>query len=414
MSARQEHAPTTDLALYRGRPLRVLHGCYEIAGQGMMLALGLAENGCDAHSLAYRVDWDGRRPDYIVELDRHRTPAGKMAAMIGAFLRWGFRFDVYHFHFGTSFFGTPYFAPARPASQADAEANSSNAGRHDKSRLLKGWRQADLPVLQAMGKRIAFHFHGCEVRSRAHMIAAHRLATCTECEPFCVPREQERVLGLAAKHADRTFYSTLDLAESVPRGVHLPLAIEAGRWERAALDRPLPELDRRDGVRGPVVIAHAPTQKLIKGTRHVEAAVTRLRTEFPRVELRMIERQPWAAIPEFLGECDILVDQVMMGWYGLLAIEGMAERRAVVSYLREDLRPRFPDCPIVSAEPSTLHAVLRDLVRDPAWRAELGERGARFARERHDTKVVGEKLLRVYREMLGLDAAGGSGGPGAA
>jgi len=394
-----------DLALYRGRPLRVLHGCYEIAGQGMMLARGLAENGCEAHSLAYRVDWDGRRPDFIVELDRQRTHFGKMAAMLDTFRRYGTRFDVYHFHFGTSFFGAPFFAPPRPAAVADAEARSAGATRRGR------WRQIDLPVLRAMGKRIAFHFHGCEVRSRAHMMASHRFSTCTECEPFCLPREQERVLLLAARHADRAFFSTLDLAESVPRGVHLPLAIEAARWERAALERPLPNLDRRDGVRGPVVIAHghAPHYQLMKGTRHVEAAVERLRAEFPRIELRMIDRQPWATMPEFLAGCDILVDQVMMGWYGLLAIEGMAERRTVVSYLRDDLRAQYPDCPVVSADPESLHAVLRDLVRDPGQRAALGERGARFARERHDTKVVGAGLLRVYREMLGLAAPGAAG-----
>jgi hypothetical protein len=387
-----------DVALYRGRPLRVLHGCYEIAGQGMMLARGLAENGCEAHSLAYRVDWDGRRPDFIVELDQRRTALGKAAAMAGAFLRWGGRFDVYHFHFGTSFFGTPFFAPPRPAAVADAAARTAGGG-------VRGWwRQLDLPVLRAMGKRVAFHFHGCEVRSRARMMAAHRHSTCTECEPFCIPREQERARALAARHADRSFFSTLDLAESVPRGVHLPLAIEAERWERASLEHPLPELDRRDGVRGPVVIAHAPTHRLIKGTRHVEAAVARLSAEFPKVELRMIDRQPWAAMPEFLSQCDILVDQVLMGWYGLLAIEGLAERRAVVSYLRDDLRPQYPDCPVVSAEPDTLYEVLRDLVRDPARRVALGERGARFARARHDTQVVGARLLGEYRAMLGLPA----------
>ena len=63
----------------------------------------------------------------------------------------------------------------------------------------------------------------------------------------------------------------------------------------------------------------------------------------------------------------------------------------------------------MSAYPETLYAVLRDLVRDPAQRAELGERGARFARERHDTKVVGARLLRDYRVMLGLEAAGAPG-----
>ncbi len=378
------------LAEYRGRPLRVLHGCYEIAGQGMMLARGLAENGCDAHSLAYRVDWDGRRPDFIVELDRHRTTAGKAAAMLGAFLRWGFQFDVYHFHFGTSFFGTPFFAASRP------------------SPFSQWLRQRDLPLLRAMGKRVAFHFHGCEVRSRAHMLATHRLATCTECEPFCVPREQERVLALAAKYADRVFYSTLDLGESVPRGVHLPLAIEAERWERAGRDHPLPDFDRRDGVREPVVVAHAPTNRLIKGTRHVEAAVESLRREFPKLELRLIDRRPWASMPEFLAGCDILVDQLMMGWYGLLAMEGMSERRAVVSCIREDFRATLPDCPVVSAEPGTIAGVLRELVRDPARRAALGEQGAKFVRRHHDTKVVGERLLRAYRGMLGLDMAAGA------
>src|SRR5205814_599193 len=148
-------------------------------------------------------------------------------------------------------------------------------------------------------------------------------------------------------------------------------------------------------------IGHAPTNRLIKGTRHVMAAVEALRREFPRLELRLIEKQPWEAMPAFLAGCDILVDQLMMGWYGLLAIEGMAERRAVVGYLREDLRPQYPDCPIVGAEPETLYNVLRDLVRDPARRAELGERGARFARAHHDTKVVGARLLGEYRAMLG-------------
>ena len=114
-------------------------------------------------------------------------------------------------------------------------------------------------------------------------------------------------------------------------------------------------------MRGPVVIAHAPTNRLIKGTHHVVAAVERLRQELPRVELRTIDKRPWAEMPEFLSECDILVDQVMMGWYGLLAIEGMAEGKAVVSYLREDFRATLPELPVVSAEPGTLFEVLREL-----------------------------------------------------
>jgi hypothetical protein len=353
-------------ARYRGRPLRVLHGTYEIAGQGMMLARGLAQWGCDARSLSYRVAWDGRVSDIVVELDRLPGAPVRGAAMLSTFLRWGSYFDVFHFHFGSS--------------------------------LLP--RQIDVPWLARLGKKIIFHFHGCEVRNRAHMLSTHPLATCTECDPFCRPAAQRWLLDRCARYADHTFYSTLDLAESVPRASHLPLAIEAERWIQAGRARGLPEPDRRDGVRGPVVIGHAPTNRLIKGTRHVVSAVDTLRREFPRLELRMIEKLPWAEMPDFLGGCDILVDQLMMGWYGLLAIEGMAEARTVVSFIREDFRGVHLDLPVVSATPETLIQVLRGLIADPAARAKRGGEGVAFARRHHDTRVVAAELLRVYRRLL--------------
>jgi glycosyltransferase involved in cell wall biosynthesis len=362
------------LAVRRGRPLRVLHGAYEIAGQGMMLAKALVEWGCDARSLSYRVDWDGRVSDIVVDLDRERGTLARGAAMLSTFARWAGRFDVFHFHFGTSFLP----------------------------------RLADVALLRRLGKGIVFHFHGCEVRNRDHMLRTHRLATCTECDPFCRPRHQRWLRERATRLAHRSFYSTLDLAESVPGAAHLPLAIESARWIAAGREGPLSEFDRRDGVRGPVVIGHAPTNRLIKGTRHVVAAVEALRREFPLIELRTIESQPWAGMPAFLAGCDVLVDQLMMGWYGLLAIEGMAEAKAVVSYIRDDFRGVHPDLPVVSAEPGSIADVLRGLIRDPARRTALGARGVEFVTRHHDTKVVGARLLQEYRSMM---TAGGSAHP---
>ena len=356
--------------LHRGRPLRVLHGMYEIAGQGMMLARALAGVGCDARSFSYQVAWDGRVSDIVVDLGAHANDLGKGVAMAGAFTRWAGFFDVFHLHFGTSFLP----------------------------------RRLDLPLLRAMGKTVVFHFHGCEVRNRAHMLATHRLATCTECDPFCRPIHQRWLRDRTARHADHAFFSTLDLAESVPDAEHLPLAIETERWVEAAARHPLPDPERRDGVRGPVVIAHAPTNRLIKGTRHVEAAVERLKTEFPLVELRMIDRQPWAEMPAFVAGCDILVDQLFMGWYGLLAIEGMAERRTVVAYMRDDFVARHPDVPVVAADVDTLVDVLRELIRDPARRAQLGVRGEAYVRAHHDERVVGRTLLERYRALMRLPA----------
>ena len=364
-------------ALLHGRPLRVLHGTYEIAGQGIMLARALRALGVEADALGYRIDWDGRQPDLVVEIDRHRTGAGKLMAMAGAFARWASHYDLFHFHFGTSFF---YVAP-----------------REQPQSIRGHW---DLPLLKAMGKRIAFHFHGCEIRNREHMLAQHALATCTECDPFCRPWHQRWLREQAERYADLVFFSTLDLAESVPNGTHLPLAMDVARWSHAAEENPLFDPYRRDGVHGPVVIAHAPTNRLIKGTRHVEKAVATLKAEGLKVELRLIDRQPWATMPEFLSLCDILVDQLMMGSYGLLAMEGMAESRAVIAHLRADFAEELRGCPVVDATPQTIPDVLRALVRDPERRAMLGAAGRRYVDRRHDLLVVGEQLLREYRRVL--------------
>lgn len=359
------------LALHRGRPLRVLHGCYEIAGQGMALAAGLRALGCEARSLAYRVDWDGRRPDFVVELDRLPGDLVRGGAMMASLARWAPAFDIFHFHFGTSFLP----------------------------------RQLDLPLLRSLGKKIVFHFHGCEVRNREHMRSTHTLAACTECIPFCRPSHQRWLLQRAARYADHVFYSTLDLAESVPGASYLPLAIETAPWHEAARRATLEAPELRDGVNGPVVVAHAPTNRWIKGTGHVEAAIETLKREFPLLELRLIERQPWARMPSLLGDCDLLVDQLMMGWYGLLAIEGMAESKPVVCYLRDDFRGGFPDCPVVSATPTTLAETLRDLVRDPARRREIGGRGAPYVNAHHEAAGVARGLLAVYQECLAPEQA---------
>jgi len=360
--------------------MRVLHGTYEIAGQGMALAEGLRRIGVEAKSFAYRKDWSGRVPDEIVDIDRMSFPA-RQAAKREAFARHAREFDVFHFHFGTSFEWIPL-----PFD-------------------LPNLRMLDVPKLKRMGKTVVMHFHGCEVRNRALMMERHPgTATCAECDPFCKPVEQRFYLRRASEHADRVFYSTLDLGESVPGGVQLPLAIDAARWE-AAGDAFAPSRSGeapRDGVHGPVVIAHAPTKyQLIKGTRHVEAAVQALRATFPRLELRMIDNIPWEEMPRALAECDLLVDQLFMGWYGLLAIEGMSLGKPVVCALRPEFAATAPDCPIVSAAPATLAAVLAPLIANPSLREDLGHRGRAYARAHHDLAVVARTLKGHYEEIVG-------------
>src|ERR1044071_5066160 len=145
--------------------MRVLHAPSEIAGQPSILARALRDLGVEAWSLATNPTFAQYHPDEHPPLDamaplpRYLGYAGLVAKHLG-------RHDVFHFHFG---------------------------------RTLVPPHNLDLPLYRALGKKLVFHYHGCDVRSRALMLATHARATCTECDPFCIPKRQDRILRVPAR-----------------------------------------------------------------------------------------------------------------------------------------------------------------------------------------------------------------------
>src|SRR5436190_9030172 len=176
--------------------MRVLHAPSEIAGQPSILARALRDLGVEAWSLATNPTFAQYRPDEHPPLDtmsplpRYLGYAGLLAKHLG-------RHDVFHFHFG---------------------------------RTLIPPHNFDLPLYRALGKKLVFHYHGCDVRNRAHMLATHARATCTECDPFCIPARQQRILASAKRHADAELVSTPDLLESAPAARHLPVAADLAAY----------------------------------------------------------------------------------------------------------------------------------------------------------------------------------------
>ena len=65
----------------------------------------------------------------------------------------------------------------------------------------------------------------------------------------------------------------------------------------------------------------------------------------------------------------------------------------------------------MSAEPATIESVLRELIVNPARRAQLGAAGPAYVRRYHDTQVVGRTLLAEYRKAFGLEPYAGAPRP---
>ncbi len=337
--------------------MRILHAPTNIAGIAGLAARAQRRLGYDATSVEYISRQFNFGTDLSLHLERERGPmkAAKAARFALSALR---RYDVFHLYFGNTLLPYPY---------------------------------PDLPLLRAMGKRVVFHFCGCEVRRRDLNLAEYDLSGCHECTSLvCLSKHHPPF-----NRADKLLVATPDLLEFVPGAELMPGPVDLAAWP--------PQPFRDKPANEPIKILHAPTDRGIKGSSYIIAAVERLKQRY-NVQLLLLENIPHNAVKAYTAQADIVVDQIMIGAYGTVAIENMARGKPVVCYIRDDLRPFYPaTLPIVSATPATIYDQLERLILDPDRRRTLGAQGVEYAREVHDANKVAARMIEIYKEIGASD-----------
>lgn len=146
-------------------------------------------------------------------------------------------------------------------------------------------------------------------------------------------------------------------------------------------------------------VVHSPTDPIVKGTAYIERAIDTLSSEY-QLNYERVHNRPHLEAREIMRQCDVFIDQVILGSFGLASIEAMAFGKPVICYLKPSIRGRFPqDLPIVSATPDNLPQVLAGLLSDGALRTELGRRGRSYVEKHHDARAIARQLLEIYHEL---------------
>lgn len=154
------------------------------------------------------------------------------------------------------------------------------------------------------------------------------------------------------------------------------------------------------------LIVHAPSRMVSKGTPAVLGAIERLAGQLP-FDVDLVHDVPRAEALKRIQNCDIFIDQLIVGDFGMAALEAMALGKPVIAYVKPSLRDRYPSgLPVVDATPESLEDVLRALLAAPARRAELGMLGRRFVEEYADSRSRAQQLAEVYEVARYRDAAG--------
>lgn len=177
-----------------------------------------------------------------------------------------------------------------------------------------------------------------------------------------------------------TLYYPIDTAEWAPTGIY----------------------SDADGSSRPVVVVHAPNHRELKGTAYLVDACRELAEEGLNVELRLLERVPNSQVRQEMSQADIVADQFILG-YAMTALEGMSVGRPVLSNLSEpgyyEIFRRLTgldQCPIVDTPPERLKDNLRQLIKDPELRRELGRAGRQYVETYHAFQPVGRMWETVY------------------
>jgi hypothetical protein len=148
------------------------------------------------------------------------------------------------------------------------------------------------------------------------------------------------------------------------------------------------------------LVFHSPSAPVTKGTPSVIEAAKVLKNRGFEFELVLNENRPRAELMEALKDADIVLDQFVIGGYGVAAIEAMAMGKPVVCYISPSCQTLYPpDLPIVNANQENLADVLEPLLADGCRRHELGVKGRAFVEKYHDSKANVRQLLSIYSRI---------------
>jgi len=189
------------------------------------------------------------------------------------------------------------------------------------------------------------------------------------------------------------FYLNPDLYHFLPsRSTFLPYShIAISDWDICS-----PSFTR------PLRIGHAPSNRRIKGTEFVLSAFSQLAKDGFCFEPVLIEGLSHSDAISQYKTLDILVDQLLIGWYGALSVELLSLGKIVIANIDvQDPSPTISelitDLPILHATPDSLYSVLKSLINtDPTTLHRLSLASRAFVEKWHDPDKIYSSFLARY------------------
>jgi glycosyltransferase involved in cell wall biosynthesis len=269
----------------------------------------------------------------------------------------------------------------------------------------------ELMILKLLRKKILFFPNGCHQEVLKRDFVKHEggrvCANCIMPETVCNDRENQRIFDLVNRFHDFVIANTPMPSRSLPQKRQI-------KFLSLDLDAFRPDLEVPAAMRlpsnGRIRILHsfvdegrAVPGKNVKGSPFILDAINRLKREGFSVDYFYLNKVPSRLMRMHQVQADIVVEQLIYGWWGSTAIECMGLGKPVVCYINASLKqeflkvfPEYDGLPIIEANTDSIYATLKELVESPELRARKGRESRQFAERHFDVK----KNAPAFAELL--------------
>lgn len=347
------------------KPLRVLHCPFNNGNQPWVLSRAERKLGLKSDLIVFTEHPYYPYFDQKINLDGFNLPhwIGRIH-----FFRWALKnYDVFHFNFGCSIL----------------------------DEILPGLSYLDLPILKKAGKKIIFTFQGDDARQKDFFIKKYNFENYTNKKYTLKDKFDDNLkrsrIKKVSQYADTIFALNPDLMYILPpKTKFLPYAsVNVKQIKPTVLSRSKK-----------IIIVHAPSDRLIKGTQCVIETVRMISKKYP-IELILVENLSNQKSFQIYKKADIAIDQLLVGWYGSFAVELMAMAKPVVSFLRqEDIKkfvPFWNKIPIINVNQETLGKQLEQLILNYNLRVKISKMSRKFVENYHDPLKIAKEVIKYYQ-----------------
>lgn len=334
--------------------MNVLHGTIDIANQMGTITQGLHKIGVNAKTLNYYPNYIGNDADYTLNINSYKDFNEANLETKGLALKMIIENDIFHFHFATSL-------------------------------TLDYW---DLHILRDMEKKVFMHHWGSDVR---------RLSLAKEINPYAEVKNLDedgikRRLEFLSKHIDDCIVADQELycyvKDFYKNVILIPQAINLDKYTITNSDS---EKNHK------FLIVHAPTHRKGKGTDFIVKAIEQLKDKYD-FQFILVENHAHEEAKRIYEKADLIIDQVLYGSHGLLALEGMAMSKPVICYISDFMKAHYPkELPLISAGPYEIEEKLEYILNNKDMLGAIGIEGRKYVEKYHDHLMISKRVLELYK-----------------